>query len=135
MASIFTRIIKREIPAHIVAEDEKHIAFLDIQPLVRGHVLVVPKREVDYYFALENEELAALNAFAKRVADAIYMQVPCLRVGIAVIGLEVPHVHMHLVPLNSVGDINFSKPKLSPSREELAETADLISTAFRQKDA
>ncbi len=123
MASLFTKIINREIPGHIVAEDTRHIAFLDINPLVTGHCLVMPKREVDYIFDLEDAELAELNVFAKKVAKAIKIAIPCLRVGVAVIGLEVPHAHIHLVPLNSMDDINFSQPKLSPTPDELAEAA------------
>jgi len=130
MPSIFTKIINGEIPCHKIAEDGKHIAFLDVHPLVKGHTLVVPKREVDYYFDLEDEELAALNAFAKRVATAVFREIPCLRIGTAVIGLEVPHVHMHLVPLNQVGDINFTKKKLSPSQTELKATAERIRKVF-----
>jgi len=131
MASIFTRIIAGEIPAHRIAEDDQHIAFLDINPLVKGHTLVVPKREVDYYFDLEDEELASLNAFAKRVATAIYREIPCLRIGVCVIGLEVPHVHMHLVPLNRMKDIDFTQQKLNPTQDELAETAAKIRKLFR----
>jgi len=130
MASIFSKIIKGEIPCHKIAEDDKHIAFLDINPLVIGHTLVVPKREVDYYFDLENEELADLNAFAKRVATAVFREIPCLRIGTAVIGLEVPHVHMHLVPLNQMSDIDFTKKKLSPSQADLKTTADRIRKVF-----
>lgn len=126
MASIFTKIINREIPGHIVAEDERFIAFLDINPLVTGHVLVVPKTEIDYIFDLPDEELSAINLFAKKVAEGIKAVVPCKRVGIAVIGLEVPHVHIHLVPLNSMNDINFTKPKLNPSNSELEKTAQAI---------
>lgn len=130
MPTVFTKIIKGEIPCHKIAEDDQHIAFLDINPLVIGHTLVVPKREVDYYFNLEDEELAALNAFAKRVAKAVYREIPCLRMGMAVIGLEVPHVHMHLVPLNQMSDIDFTKPKLSPSQAELKATAERIRKVF-----
>lgn len=130
MASIFTKIIKGEIPCHKIAEDENHIAFLDVNPLVKGHTLVVPKREIDYYFDLEDKELAALNAFAKRVATAVFREIPCLRIGIAVIGLEVPHVHMHLVPLNQMRDIDFTKEKMNPSQEDLAATAERIRTVF-----
>lgn len=126
MASIFTKIINREIPAQIVAEDERFIAFLDINPLVNGHVLVVPKTEKDYIFDLPDEELSGLHLFAKRVAKGIKEAVPCIRVGVAVIGLEVPHVHIHLVPLNSMNDINFSRPKLNPSKSELEETGSKI---------
>lgn len=130
MASIFTRIINREIPGHIVAENEKFIAFLDVMPLVNGHVLVVPKQETDYIFDLDDETLAGLHVFAKKVAVAQKKAVPCKRIGIAVIGLEVPHTHVHLVPMNSVGDINFTQPKLKPSQEELAAVAEKIRKAF-----
>lgn len=130
MASIFTRIINREIPAHIVAEDDKHIAFLDINPLVIGHTLVVPKKEVDYIFDLDDETLAGLNLFAKKVALAIGKAVPCKRVAVSVIGLEVPHTHVHLIPMNSMGDVNFSRPKLTLSKETLAETAEKIRKNF-----
>jgi histidine triad (HIT) family protein len=126
MASIFTRIINREIPAHIVAEDDNYIAFLDVMPLVPGHVLVVPKVEVDYIFDLNENTLANMMVFAKKVAVAIKKAIPCKRIGVAVIGLEVPHTHVHLVPMNSMGDINFSRPKLSPSKEELENVAELI---------
>lgn len=130
MASIFTRIINREIPGHIVAEDDRFIAFLDINPLVRGHCLVVPKEEIDYIYDLDDGSLAGLTVFSKKVAKAIEKVVPCLRIGIAVIGLEVPHAHVHLVPLNSMGDINFSQPKLSPSQSELAELAQKIADNY-----
>ena len=126
MSSIFTKIINREIPGHIVAENEDFIAFLDVSPLVAGHTLVVPKAEVDYIFDLDDQSLANLNIFAKRVAQAIQSAMPCLRVGVAVIGLEVPHAHVHLVPLNTMDDINFSRPKLSPSQVELADVAEKI---------
>lgn len=126
MASIFTRIINREIPGHILAEDDTFIAFLDVMPLVHGHVLVVPKQEVDYIFDLDDATLSGLYIFAKKVAKAIKKAVPCKRVGIAVIGLEVPHTHVHLVPMNSVGDINFTQPKLKPSQEELSAVAERI---------
>ena len=130
MASIFTRIINREIPAYIVAEDERYLAFLDINPLVVGHTLVVPKKEVDFIFDLDDETLAGLNIFEKRVALAIKKSIPCKRIGVAVIGLEVPHTHIHLVPMNSMGDLNFTKTKLSPTKEELAGAAEKIKKAF-----
>ena len=130
MASIFSRIINREIPGHIVAEDDTFIAFLDVMPLVHGHVLVVPKKETDYIFDLDDDTLAGLHVFAKKVAVAQKKAVPCKRIGIAVIGLEVPHTHVHLVPMNSVGDINFTQPKLKPSQEELASVAEKIRKAF-----
>lgn len=126
MASIFTKIINREIPGHIVAEDDQFIAFLDIMPLAKGHVLVVPKVEVDYMYDLEDEVLAGLHIFAKKVAKGLKKSVPCLRIGVAVIGIEVPHTHVHLIPLNSMEDINFTRPKLKPSAEELASMASLI---------
>lgn len=126
MASIFTKIINREIPGHIVAEDDKYIAFLDIMPLVKGHVLVVPKQEVDYIFDLEPEVLSGLHLFAQQVAKAIDKTIKCTRVGVAVIGLEVPHVHVHLVPLRTMDDINFTRPKLKITNEELAEIAETI---------
>lgn len=130
MASIFTRIINREIPGHIIAEDDSYIAFLDVMPLVHGHVLVVTKQEVDYIFDLDDATLAGLHVFSKKIAKAIKKAVPCKRVGIAVIGLEVPHTHVHLVPMNSVGDINFTQPKLKPSTEELTTFADKIRKAL-----
>lgn len=130
MASIFTKIINREIPAHIVAEDENCIAFLDIMPLVKGHVLVVPKQEVDYIFDMEPDALAALNIFAQKVAKAIDKTIKCTRVGVAVIGLEVPHVHIHLVPLRTMDDINFTRTKLKLSSEELSEIAEAIRKGF-----
>ncbi|WP_026945936.1 HIT family protein [Algoriphagus marincola] len=126
MASIFTKIINREIPGHIIAEDENNIAFLDIMPLVRGHVLVVPKKEVDYIFDMASEDLTALHLFAQKVANAMDKTIKCTRIGVAVIGLEVPHVHIHLVPLKTMDDINFTRPKLKLSQEELGEVADTI---------
>lgn len=130
MSSIFTKIINREVPGHIVAENEDYLAFLDINPLVRGHCLVIPKKEVDYFFDLEDDYLARLVLFSKQVAKGIKKAIPCLRVGVAVVGLEVPHAHVHLVPLNSMGDINFSNPKLNPSQEELRNTAQKIREAI-----
>ena len=126
MASIFSRIINGEIPCHKIAENEHFLAFLDIMPLAQGHVLVIPKNEIDYIFDIENEEYKALWGFAQYVAKAIKKSVPCKKVGVAVVGLEVPHAHIHLVPINNVEDMNFSKPKLKPSQEELAETAEKI---------
>ncbi|GAB2607646.1 HIT family protein [Belliella aquatica] len=130
MASVFTKIINREIPAEIIAEDDNFIAFLDIMPLVKGHVLVVPKQEVDYIFNLEDEVLSGLHVFAKKVAKAIDKTIKCTRVGVAVIGLEVPHVHIHLVPLRTMDDINFTRPKLKLTSEELKEIADRIRGGF-----
>ena len=130
MASIFTRIINREIPGHIVAEDERYIAFLDINPLTIGHTLVVPKKEVDYIFDLDDDTLAGMNVFSKKVAIAIKKAVPCARIGVEVIGLEVPHAHVHLIPMNRTEDLNFMRPKLKPSKEELTEVAGRIRKAF-----
>ena len=132
MASIFTKIIQREIPAEIIAEDENYIAFLDIMPLVRGHVLVVPKIEVDYIFDLNPEVLSGLHLFAQNVAKAIDKTIKCTRVGVAVIGLEVPHVHIHLVPLRTMDDINFTRPKLKLTSEELSDIANQIRAGFNQ---
>ena len=127
MASVFTRIIQGEIPCYKVAEDEAHIAFLDIQPLAPGHVLVVPKLEVDYLFDLSEADYSALWAFARKVASGLKQAVPCKRVGVSVIGLEVPHVHIHLIPLNQMADINFTGPKLNPGSSELEEMRNKIS--------
>ena len=130
MSSIFSRIIVGDIPCHKVAENENCFAFMDIAPLAVGHVLVVPKEEVDRYFDLSDKQLSELNLFAKKIAFAIEQVVPCKRVGVAVIGLEVPHAHIHLVPLNSVSDLNFEREKLDLSNEKLAEVAELIRGAL-----
>ncbi|MDB5282806.1 MAG: hypothetical protein JWO06_1881 [Bacteroidota bacterium] len=126
MASIFTRIINGEIPSYKIAEDENYFAFLDIAPLAKGHTLVVPKKEVDYLFDMDDTLLAGLTVFAKKVARAIDQAVPCTRVGVVVIGLEVPHAHIHLIPLNSVKDIDFGRPKLKLEKEELEKISDAI---------
>ena len=131
MSTIFTKIVNGEIPCHKIAEDDKYFAFLDISPLVMGHTLVIPKAEINYIFDLEDEVLAGLNLFAKRVAKAIEKSIECKRIGVAVIGLEVPHTHIHLVPLNAMGDLDFSNPKLSPSQEELSEVAVKIRENFK----
>jgi len=131
VASIFSKIINREIPAYIVAEDKNFIAFLDINPLAEGHTLVVPKLEEDYIFDLSDYEVSELIVFAKRVAKSIREVVPCKRVGLSVIGLEVPHAHIHLVPLNSTNDINFAKPKLTFTKEQYLSLASKISSAFK----
>lgn len=130
MASLFTKIINREIPGHIVAEDDRYIAFLDINPLVMGHTLAIPKKEVDYIFDLDDDTLIGLQLFCKKVAAAIRKSFPCERVGVAVIGLEVPHTHVHLVPLNSMDDLNFTRPKLKPSQEQLGAAAEKIRNAM-----
>ncbi|MFY7889326.1 MAG: HIT family protein [Spirosomataceae bacterium] len=126
MATIFTKIINGEIPCYKIAEDDNYLAFLDIMPLAEGHVLVIPKKEVDYIFDLSDEQLSGLMLFAKKIAPAIAQACPCRRVGVSVIGLEVPHAHVHLIPLNSMNDINFTREKLKPSAEELKATAERI---------
>lgn len=131
MSSIFTKIINREIPAYIVAEDGSHIAFLDINPLARGHVLVVPKKETDYFFELDDNEYIDLTLFAKKVANAIEKVVSCKRIGVAVVGLDVPHVHVHLIPLNTMNDINFQKPKLDMKEDDFKEIAYSIRKAYQ----
>ena len=131
MATIFTRIINGEIPCYRIAEDERFLAFLDVAPLVRGHVLVVPKQEIDYIFDLDDNTIGDLMIFAKRVARAIDEAVDCLRVGVAVIGLEVPHAHVHLVPMQTVKDINFLRPKISVEKEEMEQIAAAIVSKLR----
>lgn len=131
MASIFSKIIAGEIPSYRIAEDDKHYAFLDINPLAEGHTLVVPKREVDYIFDLSDSEFAELQFFAKRVAEAIRETMPCKRVGVAVIGLEVPHAHIHLVPVNTEADLDFRREKLKPAPERMAEIASSIAENFK----
>lgn len=126
MASIFTKIVNGEIPAYKIAEDENYLAFLDVNPLAIGHTLVIPKKEIDYIFSMDDQLLAGLQLFAKKVALAVEKAVPCKRIGVAVIGLEVPHTHIHLIPLNSVSDINFSRPKLSVPKEEMETVCEKI---------
>ena len=130
MASIFTRIINGEIPCHKVAEDDQYLAFLDINPLRKGHTLVIPKQEVDYLFDLDDEILQSLLVFARPVARAIEKVIPCSRIGVSVIGLEVPHAHVHLIPINGIHDMDFSRPKLKLEAEELAELAASIREAI-----
>lgn len=128
MASIFTKIVNGEIPCYKVAENDKFLAFLDVNPLVKGHTLVIPKQEVDYIFNLEDNLLGELTVFAKQVALKVEKATPCKRIGVAVIGLEVPHTHIHLIPINSVSDIDFSQPKLKLSPEEFEETLSKINS-------
>lgn len=133
MASIFTKIINGEIPSFKIAEDDKFYAFLDISPLAEGHTLVVPKQEIDYIFDIEDELLAQMHIFAKKVAKAIQTAIPCEKVGMAVIGLDVRHAHIHLVPLQEVGDLNFAKEKLKLSDDKMKEIADKISSKINLK--
>lgn len=126
MAGIFARIASGEIPSYKIAEDERFFAFLDINPLAKGHALVIPKKETDYIFDIDDETYRDLWQFSKKVAAAIKQVVPCIKVGVAVIGLEVPHAHIHLVPLNSMDDINFSRPKLSFPTDEMKQLAEEI---------
>lgn len=128
--TIFSRIVAGEIPSYKCAEDEQFYAFLDIAPLAKGHTLVIPKREVDYFFDLTDEEIGAMQVFAKHVAEAIKKVLPCRKVGQAVLGLEVPHAHIHLVPMQNEGDLNFANQKKQFSPEEMQQTADAIREAF-----
>jgi histidine triad (HIT) family protein len=130
METIFSKIAKGEIPSYKVAEDERYFAFLDIHPLAEGHTLVIPKEPIDYIFDIEDDLYQGLFRFAKKVALALEKTVPCKRIGIAVIGLEVPHAHIHLVPLNSIYDIDFKKPKLEFTSDEFAKTAEQIKINF-----
>ena len=129
MSSIFSKIVNGEIPAYKIAEDENFLAFLDVMPLVKGHVLVIPKKEVDLIFDLESEAYKNLWSFAQKVAKKLKKAIPCVRVGVAVVGLEVPHAHIHLVPLNSVADLNFSNERLKLSPEEYQEIQNAIINA------
>ena len=131
MPSLFSRIVKGEIPCYKIAEDDLCFAFLDINPLAKGHTLVIPKKETDYIFEMESQEYNHLWSFAKKVAAAVEKAMPCKRIGIAVIGLEVPHAHIHLIPLNKVSDMNFANPKLSLSEAEMGEIANRIRTELK----
>ncbi|RLD38576.1 MAG: HIT family protein [Bacteroidetes bacterium] len=133
MSSIFTKIIQGEIPSYKIAEDEKYYAFLDINPLAKGHTLVIPKKETDYIFNIADKDLADMMVFAKKVAIAIEKVVPCKRVGIAVLGLEVPHAHIHLIPINTVYDIDFKQPKLSFTQKEFTSLAKAISKLIKDE--
>ena len=131
MATIFSKIAAGEIPSYKVAEDDKHFAFLDINPVAPGHVLVIPKREVDYIFDLDDNELAELHIFAKRVAEAMKKAIRCRKIGMTVIGLEVPHAHIHLVPMESESDMNFQRPKLTLEPEKMASIAESIAAFIK----
>ncbi|TFU94775.1 HIT family protein [Barnesiella sp. WM24] len=126
MSTIFSKIVAGEIPCYKIAEDDKHFAFLDINPVAPGHTLVIPKKEVSYIFDLTDEEYTALQLFAKKVALALKKAMPCERIGVTVIGLEVPHTHIHLIPITKESDMNFSKPKLTVAPEEMTEIANKI---------
>ena len=130
MSSIFSKIIAGEIPAYKVAETDQFIAFLDILPLAKGHVLCIPKKEIDYIFDMEDADYLALMSFSKKVAKGIKQVIPCKKVGVAVIGLEVPHAHVHLIPMNTVQDMNFSNPRLTFTQEEYLQLVEIISVAI-----
>lgn len=130
MDSIFSKIVSGEIPCYKIAEDAHHLAFLDISPLAKGHTLVIPKKETDYLFDIQSEAYAALWCFAQKVAKAQKQVIACERIGVAVIGLEVPHAHIHLIPINGVSDIDFSLPKLKLSKDEMEEIAQQIAPLF-----
>ena len=133
MSSIFSKIVAGDIPAHVVAETTEFLAFLDVNPLAEGHVLVIPKKEVDYIFDMDDESYFGLTLFAKIVAGGLKDAFPCVKVGVAVIGLEVPHVHIHLIPMNRVDDMNFSRPKLQPTQEQLEDAAERIKKALSDR--
>ncbi len=126
MSSLFTKIIKGEIPSHKIAEDDQFFSFLDIRPVAAGHALVVPKKEVDYIYDLDDETLAELTVFSKKIASALRSVVPCNRIGISVIGLEVPHAHVHLIPISTLSDMDFSKPRVDMSPDEMETLAQKI---------
>lgn len=130
METIFTKIIKGEIPCYKIAENDSFFAFLDISPLAKGHTLVVPKIQNDYIFDLDDDLLAEMMVFSKKIAKAIEKNVSCMRIGVAVIGLEVPHTHIHLVPINQVGDLDFKQPRPEVSKEEMAELAKKIASSI-----
>lgn len=133
MATIFSRIAAGEIPSYKIAEDDRHFAFLDINPVAPGHTLVIPKQETDYIFDLNDDDYASLQLFAKRVAEAMRRAMPCKRIGVAVMGLEVPHTHIHLIPINAESDMNFFKEKLSLPADEMASIASRIADEFKKQ--
>jgi len=130
MASLFTKIVQGDIPCYKIAEDENYLAFLDINPVAKGHTLCIPKKEIDYIFDLEDDLLAGLMVFSKKVAKGIAAVIPCARVGVTVIGLEVPHAHVHLIPIQSLHDMNFEKPKQQLDSEQLSKIAQDIANAL-----
>ena len=133
MATIFSRIAAGEIPSYKIAEDDRHFAFLDSNPVAPGHTLVIPKQETDYIFDLNDDDYASLQLFAKRVAEAMRRAMPCKRIGVAVMGLEVPHTHIHLIPINAESDMNFFKEKLSLPADEMASIASRIAGEFKKQ--
>ncbi len=135
MASIFTRIVAGEIPSYKIAETEKFYAFLDINPLAKGHTLVIPKKETDYIFAVDDQDLSEMMVFSKKVGLAIEANIPCKRIGLAVLGLEVPHAHIHLIPINTVYDIDFKQKKLKLSTDELENMAQIIRLTFDKNNS
>jgi histidine triad (HIT) family protein len=130
MMSIFSKIVTGEIPCNKIAESEKFLAFLDVNPLAYGHVLVIPKEEINYLFDMDDDLYSGLMLFSKKVSKALKINVPCKRIGVAVIGLEVPHAHIHLIPLNDVGDINFSKPKLKFPQDQMIDLSEKIRSTY-----
>lgn len=132
MATIFSKIIAGEIPCYKIAEDDRCLSFLDIRPVVYGHALVIPKVEIDYYFDLDDEYMSHLNVFAKKVAKVLDQEIDCIRIGVMIAGLEVPHAHIHLIPMNDIGDLSFTKPRVEISKEEMAALAERLSGAFDQ---
>jgi histidine triad (HIT) family protein len=134
MASIFSKIINGEIPCHKVAENERCLAFLDIRPIVFGHTLVIPKQEIDYYFDLPDDYLAELNLFAKKIAHVLKQEVPCIRIGVMVAGLEVPHAHIHLIPMSAISELNFTNPRPVFANEELAALASRLQASYLKID-
>lgn len=129
MATIFSKIIAGEIPCYKIAENDQFLAFLDILPVAKGHCLVIPKKEVDYYFDLDDQMMREIHVFAKEVAKKIKKVVPCIKIGVAVVGLEVPHAHIHLIPMNSIGDLNFQKERIKMTPEEFTQLAEEIKNA------
>ena len=130
MASVFTKIVTGEIPSYKIAETDDYLAFLDVFPLVKGHTLVIPKKEIDYIFDVEDNLYTGLTLFTKKVARAIKQSITCTKVGVAVVGIEVPHAHIHLIPINKVSDMNFSRPKLQLSKKEMNDIANRINAEF-----
>jgi len=131
MSSLFTKIVQGDIPCHKIAEDDNYLAFLDINPVAKGHTLCIPKKEIDYIFDLDDSTLSGLTLFSKKVAHAIQQVVPCNRIGITVIGLEVPHAHVHLIPIHNLHDMSFEKAKIKMTNEELSKLASQIAAQFR----